>query len=254
MKESSATKMYKKIYIIWFYALFVLLGSLSLIFIPNALTYSYGSVFALFFISLPLFYVLYHKFGLRLLVWLMLSLSLFALMIEYIGLVTGFPYSEFVYTGEMGYKLFGILPWTVGLSWAPLVIGSVSIVYFITDKKILRIILPVFILVIFDLLFDPVAVKLGMWSYLKSGPYYYVPVQNFFGWVFSGLIGSLICFFFLNKYPKENVYSLSYSFFLSIVFWSIVSLGLGLWWPLFFGFCLIIFYTVIYYKNNEKNS
>ena len=246
--------MHKKTIIILFYALFVLIGSLSLIFIPNALTYPYGSVFALFIISLPLFYVLYYKFGIKLFTRLIISLGLFALFIEYTGLVTGFPYGEFIYTGQMGYKLFGILPWTIFLSWAPLVIGSVSIVYLITNKKILRIILPVVILVIFDLMFDPVAVELGMWSYVKGGAYYNVPIQNFLGWVLSGFVGSLICFFFLHKYPKENVYSLGYSFFLNIVFWTIVSLGLGLWWPLLFGCLLIIFYVVIYYKNNEKNS
>lgn len=246
--------MHKKSIIIIFYALFILLGSLSLIYIPNALAYSYGSIFALFVISLPLFYFLYSKFGFGLLIKLMVSLSLFALFIEYIGLVTGLPYGEFIYTGQMGYKLFGILPWTVGLSWAPLVIGAVAIVYSITQKKILRIILPVLILVIFDLLLDPVAVKIGMWSYLNGGSYYNVPIQNFVGWIFSGLVGSLICFFFLNKYSQKNIHSLSYSFFISIVFWSIVALGFNLFIPMFFGVLLIIISTMIYYKNNEKIS
>lgn len=245
--------MNKKYFIILFYCLFVLFGSLSLIFIPSVLSsYSYGSILSLLIISLPLFFFLVSKFGWSTFLKLFISLSLFALLIEYIGLVTGWPYDEFVYTGNLGYKLFGILPWTVGISWAPLVIGSVAVVYSVTQKNILRIILPVFILVMFDLLLDPVAVSLGMWSYLHGGVYYNVPVQNFLGWAFSGLIGSLICFIILNKYPKDKIRHLGYSFFINIIFWSIVAFGLGLDIPFIFGILLMVGSIVIYYKNNEK--
>jgi putative membrane protein len=245
--------MNKKYLVIIFYCIFVLCGALSLVYIPNALTYSYGSIFALLIISLPLFYVLYFKFGLRTLLKLIISLSVFALFIEYTGLVTGWPYGEFVYTGNLGYKLFGILPWTVGLSWTPLVIGSVAMVYNITNKKILRIILPAFILVIFDLLLDPVAVNLGMWSYLHGGIYYNVPFQNFLGWAFSGLIGSLICFTILNRYPQGKIRHLVYSFFINIIFWTIVAAGKGLYFPALFGIILIIvIFFMLKYKYNEK--
>ena len=181
------------------------------------------------------------------------SLSLFALLIEYVGLVTGWPYGEFLYTGNLGYKLFGILPWTVGLSWTPLVVGSVAMVYPVTQRKVLRIILPVIVLVVFDLLLDPVAVNLGMWSYLHGGAYYSVPIQNFFGWIFSGLIGSLICFYILNK-SDNKIFNLGYSLLINIIFWSIVAWGLGLYIPLIFGIFLIMCFTVIYFKNNERFS
>jgi len=244
----------KRSLIIIFYFLFVLFGSLSLIFIPNALSYRGGSEVALFFIFLPLAYVLWDRFGVQLFLKLTITLSLFALFIEYIGLITGWPYGEFVYTGELGYRIAGILPWTVGLSWTPLVIGSVALVYLTTQKKVLRIVMPALVLVSFDLLLDPSAVSLGLWSYMDGGSYYNVPISNFLGWMFSGLIGSSICFYFLNKYPERDIKSLIYSFFLSIVFWSVVSLGLGLWVPFFFGVCLIVYSAVVHYKSNEKIS
>jgi len=244
--------MYKKYFVIIFYFLFILMGTLSLVFIPNALAYSSGSILALFVISLPLLYFLYSKLGLRVMMLLVGSLSTLALLIEYIGLVTGWPYGSFIYTGHLGCKILGILPWTVGLSWTPLVIGSVALVYANTRIKILRIILPVFLLVVFDLLLDPVAVHLGMWSYVYGGIYYSVPIQNFVGWIFSGLIGSLMCFVFLDKLSDKKIYQLAYSFFISIVFWTVVSIGLGLIAPVFFGLCLIVYSIVIYYKNNEK--
>jgi bisanhydrobacterioruberin hydratase len=245
--------MNKKKLVILFYALFVLFGALSLIFIPNAMKYSGGSIIALFVIFLPLAYVLWTRFSPNLFIKITLALSLFALFIEYVGLKTGWPYGEFVYIGELGYKIGGILPWTISISWAPLVIGSVAMVYGITQKRILRIILPVVILVMFDLLLDPAAVGVGLWSYVNGGVFYGVPVSNFLGWALSGFVGSLICFFFINKYPQKNMRYLMYSFFISIVFWLIVSAGLGLWVPFFIGCALTVLSVMVYFKNNEKN-
>ena len=246
--------MSKKYLLILFYGIFVLLGSLSLVFIPQALDYSTGSIVALLILSVPSFYFLYSKFGWGIFLKVVLSLSMFALFVEYIGLVTGWPDGSFVYMGHLGYKILGVLPWTVGLSWTPLVIGSVALVYTNTNRKILRIVLPVVLLVAFDLLLDPIAVHLGMWSYVHGGAYYNVPLQNFVGWIFSGLIGSLICFMYLDKRSVKKIYQLSYSFFMSIIFWTIVSVGLGLVVPAIFGLCLVVCCVMIYCKNNEKAS
>ena len=241
--------MSKKNLIIVFYCVFVLLASLSLIFIPNALAYSGGSVVALCILSAPLFYFLYSKFGLKVCLKLFLSLSIFACVIEYVGLVTGWPYGHFVYAGHLGYKILGILPWTVGLSWTPLVVGAVALVYTQTQNKIVRIILPVLLLLVFDLLLDPIAVHLGLWTYVYGGVYYNVPIQNFCGWIFSGLIGSVVCFLYINKYSNKTLYQLSYSFCMSIVFWTIVASGYGLALPVMCGLALAVYCALIYYNN-----
>ena len=240
--------MLKKYSIILFYSIFIVLGSLSLVFIPNALSHSYGSIAALFILSAPLFYFSYSKFGAKKSLLLFLSLSAFALCVEYMGLVTTWPYGSFTYTGHLGYKLFGVLPWTVGLSWPPLVIGSVALSYTATENKIARILLPVALLVAFDALLDPLSVHFGIWAYAAGGAYYGVPVQNFIGWVFSGLIGSLICFFYLNAYPK-NMYPLAYSLLINICFWTIIALLIGFVTPSVFGLCLIVFGVGISFRK-----
>lgn len=244
----------KKTLIILFYSLFVLFGALSVVFVPDALDSSVGSQIALFFIFLPLGYALWSTFGFKVFFKVVMLLSVFALLVEYIGLISGLPYGEFVYTGEMGYKIAGILPWTVGVAWTPLMVGSVALVYQATEKKVLSIIMPVIVLVVFDLLLDPAAVRLGLWSYVGGGSYYNVPIQNFLGWALTGFVGSLICFFFLHRFPQKNIQTLWYSFFLSTVFWSLVALASGLIMPLFFGLCIIGYCLISYYKNNEKIS
>ena len=36
--------------------------------------------------------------------------------------ITGFPYGHFGYSGHLGYKLFGYVPWTVVFAWTTLML------------------------------------------------------------------------------------------------------------------------------------
>lgn len=236
-----------------FYGIYIICGVLSLVFVPKALTYSIGSEISLIIFFLPLIYVLWNKFGFLFLLKTILILSSFACIIEYIGLTTGWPYSSFVYTGALGYKLFGVLPWTVALSWTPLMLGSVALVYRLTRSVFLRIVLPVCILVLFDFLLDPVAVHIGLWHYLHPGPYYSVPWQNFLGWSFSGFLGSLLCLYLFNSKNIFDVFELRYSFFISIIFWTSIAVLQMLIVPACVGIILIALYLVIESIYNAKN-
>ena len=236
-----------------FYGLFILLGALSISFVPGALSYPYGSAIAICIISLPLAVALYKNFGVKKTVLSFLVLSLFALAIEYTGLVTGWPYGHFEYTGELGARIFGILPWTVGFSWAPLMLGTVAMVYPFTKSKTLRILLPVVILVVFDLLLDPVAVSVGMWRFAEQGAYYGVPFRNFVGWGISGLIGSQISYLLFAKASARAVTSLGISFYISIALWTLVALFRGLYIPFIIGLVLSVLVAVIHYRY-AKNS
>lgn len=241
----------RKNIIILFYFIFVLLGSLSVVFIPDAMKYKWGSMISIVVILLPLIYYLTKKYGWIFCIKALAILSVYAMTIEYIGLTTGLPYGEFIYTGDMGYRINDILPITVGLSWAPLLIGSIAITYTLTKNKIYRLIFPVFILVIFDLVLDPASVAIGMWKYADTGMYYDVPMQNFIGWIISGSIGSIIGYWIFSKKEINNILSLSYSFLISIIFWTLVSVFKGLWVPAFIGMVMIIIYAVIHYKNEK---
>jgi putative membrane protein len=215
--------------------------------------YKWGSMISIFVILLPLAYYLIKEYGWIFCIKTLGVLSVYAMIIEYIGLTTGLPYGNFIYTGDLGYKINGILPVTVGLSWAPLMIGSIAITYTLTKNKIHRLILPVLILVLFDLVLDPASVAVGMWKYADTGLYYDVPLQNFIGWFISGSIGSMIGYCLFKNTENKNILFLSYSFLISIVFWTLVSVFKGLWIPSIIGIMMIIICAVIHYKN-EKDS
>lgn len=118
-------------------------------------------------------------------------LGVYALSIETFALITGFPYGHFGYSEHLGYKLFGYVPWTVAFAWTPLMLCAYAAARSLFASRVKRIICSTFLLVVFDLIIDPGAVKLGFWQY-PSGIYYGVPISNYLGWVVSGAIGSAI--------------------------------------------------------------
>jgi bisanhydrobacterioruberin hydratase len=242
----------RKNLVILFYFIFILLGSASVVFIPDAMRYEWGSMVSILVILIPLAYFLIKEYGWLFCIHTLTILSIYAMTVEYIGLTTGIPYGDFIYTGNLGYKIHGILPITVGLSWAPLLLGSIAITYTITKNKIYRFFLPAIILVAFDMILDPASIAIGMWKYSDAGLYYGVPVQNFIGWVISGSIGSIFGYWLFYKRENKNILLLSYSFLISIIFWTLVSIFKELWIPATIGIGMIIIYAVIHYKNAEN--
>lgn len=177
-------------------------------------------------------------------IYTIIAISTFAIIIETIGIATGFPYSEFFYGEELGFKLFGLTPWTVFFAFTPLVLGSVFYAKKFLNKKIFSVvnffILSTLILVATDLILDPVAAKLGFWFWVEEGIYYGIPLQNYFGWILSGFIATLIYYYF-NKTNTTKGQELS--LYYSIWFYTGASFFLGLLIPFILGIILIILFS-----------
>jgi putative membrane protein len=153
-------------------------------------------------------------------------LSVFAYAIEYLGLVSGFPYGSFSYGSTLGLKVFGVLPLLLPFSYVPLVLGAR-----VLSKKWYVI---AAVLVGTDLVLDPGAVHLGFWSFVAGGWYYSVPLTNFLGWAFSGSIAGVISEKFSGQPPKLMVRSLQ----LQLAFWSGIAVFSSLWIPAVLGLSL----------------
>ena len=115
-----------------------------------------------------------------------------ALLIETLAIITGFPYGHFDYSGHLGFKLFGVVPWTVAFAWPPLMLGAYSAAANLTARVAWRLLIATLLMVAFDLVLDPGAVYLGFWRYADAGWFYGVPVSNFAGWMVTSLIGASI--------------------------------------------------------------
>jgi putative membrane protein len=216
-----------------------------------------GSAVAIVFLGLPAVIGLLLSIGLRRGLILFAVLNLVAIILETIGILTGFPYGWFVYGDQsMGAKLFGMTPWTVGLAWAPLVLGAVTLSQIITHRLWTYLLVGTSILIAFDLVLDPAAVSVRLWSYADPGSYYGVPLSNYLGWVLSGLIGVGLSTWIAGA--KQLHLMTSLTLMLSLAFWLGVSIQNELILPLSFGSLLMIGYALIasiwWFRQSTRSS
>lgn len=119
------------------------------------------------------------------------AISLYAYLIEFVGLSTGWPYGEFSYTISLGPMLHGV-PIGLPIFFVPLVLNSFLLVRLYDLQSFWkRFSLSVGLVLLIDAVLDPAAVALGIWSY-GGGLFYGVPLSNFMGWLLSASICLLI--------------------------------------------------------------
>src|SRR5688572_24379577 len=58
---------------------------------------------------------------------LLAALAAYALVIEASAIITGFPYGHFGYSDLLGYRILGLVPWTIAFAWAPLILGAYAV-------------------------------------------------------------------------------------------------------------------------------
>lgn len=118
-------------------------------------------------------------------------LCLYSYLIEYVGLKTGWPYGSFEYLIELGPMVEG-LPLGLPLFFIPLALNSYLLVNLFRVKSFFkRFFFTLSLILLVDLVLDPAAVSLGIWSY-AGGFFYGVPASNFLGWVLSGSVAFII--------------------------------------------------------------
>ncbi len=206
------------------------------------------SVFFMVSLSIPTYFILIKKTDRNKAVKAILALSIFSMVIETIGVLTGLPYGQFTYGERLGAKI-GVIPWTVSFGWVPLVIAAWALTemhfkkYSILKKSLAGAV----ILTIFDLVLDPGSAALNFWEWTPEGIYYTVPVLNYLGWIFSGFIGMLIILAIL-KDEKPHRYLLLTAFFGNI-FWTFIALMEQMLIPLVIGIALTAFLAKIIFAK-----
>ncbi|RUS95397.1 hypothetical protein DSM107003_31000 [Trichormus variabilis SAG 1403-4b] len=115
---------------------------------------------------------------------------------ELLGTSTGFPFGHYSYLSGLGYKIAGLVPFTIPLSW--FYVGCVSYllarVGLEVDKKpsLLRhlsaIALGALLLTSWDFVLDPAMsqTSLPFWYWQQPGAFFGMPYQNFAGWMGTG--------------------------------------------------------------------
>ena len=199
--------------------------------------------------ALPSLYFFYKWIGRNNALLILLILIGLTYFIEGFGIASGFPYGLFYYTELIGYKLFGLVPWPIPFAFIPLLIGCYVIARQFVQTPWKLVLFSGLILVLFDMVLDPALVLLNIWVWVTPGFYYGVPITNYLGWFFTGVLTSSLLCLLLPKNHGELSQAppmVSVSLLFTLSFWSGFTLWTMLWIP--FGISvllLIIIFPVV---------
>ena len=129
------------------------------------------------------------------------SIFLIGMIAEILGVNYGYIFGEYTYLDNLGMKIMGV-PLMIGIQWVILsfITGSFAH-YFFNNKKFKSIILGVFLMILLDVLIEPVAPDLGFWIFESE----VAPIQNYIGWFLIAIPAQIIFHFGVEK--KEIVFS-----------------------------------------------
>jgi putative membrane protein len=125
------------------------------------------------------------------------SVVLVSLLFESIGVATGWIYGPYHYTGKLGPLILGLVPAWIPAAWFMMSYPS----FVIADRLIppwgrrgVRILevaaIGALAMTAWDLVMDHFMVSAGYWVWDVQGPFFGIPLQNFWGWwltVFTSL-------------------------------------------------------------------
>ena len=224
-------------------ALFLVVAAYFTTTFPLLPQYSIVSSVSVILFALPCYYGLFQTLGRKIALQLILMMCIFALVLENTAIYTGFPYGRFMYGSLIGERI-GLVPWTVGFAWTPILFGAVSIVkqWRLTSSKAVHILAMALLMTAFDLVLDPGSVSLGFWIWEDSIGFYGVPWSNFLGWLLSSALAAVIVEVFLWLHAQSDVQfsSLTHtSLHYMLIFWTAVCAFEQLWLPALIG-CVLL--------------
>ena len=180
----------------------------------------------------------------RTIIFFLVSTSL-SLASELIGTGTGWPFGNYEYTGFLGAKVLGRVPFTIPLSWFYMgltvyILGSVLAARIGGRRAFWPLAFGVWLLNAWDLVLDPAMADPGLrvrfWEWSETGPYFGMPVQNLAGWALTGFLymGISRLLWGSDIDPAEVLPTIRFPFVVygaNLVFAMALSLSAGLWPP-----------------------
>jgi len=183
----------------------------------------------------------------------MLPAVLISLCSELLGTSTGFPFGHYRYLSGLGYKVAGLVPFTIPLSWFYVGFSAYIIARAGLErpqikgwmKEVGAIALGSLLLTFWDFVLDPAMSQLDVpfWIWEQPGAFFGMPYQNFIGWFGTGVVFMTVATLLWKKAPvamPRTRLGLPLAIYLSnIIFGAVLSLAGGFVIPvvlgLFFG-------------------
>lgn len=154
------------------------------------------------------------------LIWFFVT-AILTIFVEWLGIKTGLIFGTYSYTEFLKPQIFGV-PIAIGMAWAGSCLGAMGIVQLFkklrASSDYIKAILTGSLMLLFDVFLEPVAIKLGYWTWFELNP----PIQNYVAW---WIIGSIFAYG-IQKIVKENrLNSIAFhTFFAQLMYFSIIIL------------------------------
>ena len=144
----------------------------------------------------------YLSLGLRSITLFFVPAVLLSLGSELLGTSTGFPFGHYAYLSGLGYKIAGLVPFTIPLSWFYLGFSAYLLAYSGLrvalrrwemkdfNLRLLSVVTGAVLLTAWDLVLDPAMSQapFPFWSFQEVGEFFGMPYRNLVGWVGTGMV------------------------------------------------------------------
>ncbi|MBD2106445.1 carotenoid biosynthesis protein [Nodosilinea sp. FACHB-13] len=143
----------------------------------------------------------YRTLGLGSLITFAIAAVGVSLTSELLGTSTGFPFGNYSYLNGLGYKVAGLVPFTIPLSWFYLGLASFLLARsglaagggagrYNWARSLAAVFLGSILLTSWDFVLDPAMSQtaLPFWYWHEPGAFFGMPYQNFVGWLGTGVV------------------------------------------------------------------
>ena len=187
---------------------------------------------------------------------------------ELLGTSTGFPFGYYRYLSGLGYKIAGLVPFTIPLSWfyvgfcAYLLVraGLRSSQLAQIWQELTAIAVGATLLMSWDFVLDPAMSQTTMpfWVWDVPGAFFGMPYQNFAGWFGTGFVfmtvATVIWRFKKVELPTSDL-GLPLAIYLSnFGFATVMSIGANIYPPIFLGLLLGVVPAIYFYRRSEEGT
>lgn len=174
------------------------------------------------------------------------------LVIQAAALEFTYPFGDFNFGDALGYKILGMVPWTIAFAYTPIVFATFWLSSKLTRRGF-RVLLSGLFLALINVVLDPALAFTGLRSWENGGPFYGVPVINFGGWFLCGVLAAWI----LHKiWGRDEAVrrGMAYSGFAITWFWAGVNLGLKQWIPGGIGVAIGLSFLILMYIEKRRQA
>jgi carotene biosynthesis associated membrane protein len=168
-----------------------------------------------------------------------------SLSFELLGTGTGWPFGAYAYTQGLGYKIGGRVPYTIPLSWfymgfaSYLLANAIVSAYGGRPRAPWSVLLGAWFLMVWDLVLDPAmahaSLPIQFWVWHQTGPYFGMPLQNFAGWLGTGLAFMALSRLLWRRDLRADEAPARFALLVyaaNLLFAMVLSGSVGLWGPI----------------------